>query len=75
VGADFGPVNVLIALTIATIKASLVALFFMHPRHDRPMDAVIFLSGLAFLALFLTLCIVDTDARDVVRPSKIVRTR
>src|SRR5688500_7049880 len=41
--------NVIIALLIASIKASLVALFFMHLRWDKPMSAVIFCSSLFFL--------------------------
>ena len=38
---DFGEGNVAIALFIATIKATVVALFFMHLRHDRPVNAII----------------------------------
>ena len=68
-GVNFGAGNVVIALGIASIKASLVALFFMHLRHDKPISAVIFVTGLAMLAIFLVFCIVDTGARDRVRPS------
>ena len=35
----------MIALTIATIKATLVALFFMHLRHDKPVNALIAVAG------------------------------
>jgi cytochrome c oxidase subunit IV len=69
-GMDFGAGNVVIALVIATIKASLVALFFMHLRHDKPMSAIIFVTGMAMLAVFLTFCVLDTGSRDHVRPSK-----
>jgi cytochrome c oxidase subunit 4 len=62
-GVDFGAGNVVIALVIASVKASLVALFFMHLRHDKPMSAIIFVTGLVMLALFLVFCIIDTDAR------------
>jgi len=64
-----GSANVIIALVIASIKGSLVALFFMHLRHDKPLYSVIFLSGVAILALFLALCFLDVDSRDNVRPS------
>ena len=37
--------NVIIAMLIASIKASLVALFFMHLRWDKPMSAIIFCVG------------------------------
>lgn len=66
-GVNFGSGNVVIALAIATTKASLVALYFMHLRHDKPMSAVIFLGGLFALGVFLMLCFLDTGAREVVR--------
>ena len=34
---DLGEFNVFAAIGIATIKATLVALFFMHLLHDKPM--------------------------------------
>jgi len=70
-GVRFGSpaVNVVVALTIATVKASLVALFFMHLRHDRPMNALIFVTGLVFLGVFLMLTLVDVDNRLPVQPS------
>jgi len=69
-GVDFGAGNVVIALLIASMKASLVALFFMHLRHDKPMSAIIFVTGLVMLALFLIITIIDTEARDRIRPSR-----
>jgi cytochrome c oxidase subunit 4 len=69
-GIDFGSGNVVIALVIATVKASLVALFFMHLLHEKAMNSIIFLSGLVFLAIFLMLTMLDTDTRDAIRPSR-----
>ncbi|OHB85046.1 MAG: hypothetical protein A2V98_15850 [Planctomycetes bacterium RBG_16_64_12] len=57
---DLGPWNLGIALGIATVKAALVALYFMHLRYDHPFNALIFLTGLLFLALFLSLTLLDT---------------
>jgi cytochrome c oxidase subunit 4 len=48
-GVDFGSGNAVIALLIASIKASLVALFFMHLISERQMIYVV----LAFTAFFL----------------------
>jgi cytochrome c oxidase subunit 4 len=73
-GFDFGSGNVVIALVIATVKASLVALFFMHLLHEKAMNSIIFVSGLVFLTIFLMFTILDTDTRDVIRPSKPPRT-
>jgi cytochrome c oxidase subunit IV len=60
---DFGSGNVVIALTIATIKATLVALFFMHLRYEKPVNAVIATAGFLFLGIFLMFCFIDVDAR------------
>ena len=37
---DFGSGNVAIALFIASIKAILVALFFMHLKDDKPVNGI-----------------------------------
>jgi cytochrome c oxidase subunit IV len=57
---DFGGWALAIALGIATVKASLVALYFMHLRYDNPFYAVVFLAALLFLAVFLSLTLLDT---------------
>ena len=69
-GIHFGSssINVAIALGIATVKASLVALVFMHLRHDKPINAVIAISGFLFLALLLAYCVIDIDTRKTIVP-------
>jgi len=57
---DFGSANVWIALAIAVLKGSLVVLFFMHLRWDRPFNGIVFVSSLAFLALFIAFTMTDT---------------
>ena len=59
---DLGALNLVVALAIATVKASLVALYFMHLRWDRPFNALVFLAALAFVALFVGLALLDTAA-------------
>jgi cytochrome c oxidase subunit 4 len=75
-GVHFGHevVNVTIALGIASAKASLVALYFMHLRHDKPMNALVFVTGLVFLAVFLILCLIDVETRPAVAPSQTTLT-
>ncbi len=58
---DFGSWNVWIALGIATIKASLVALYFMHLRYDNPFYGLIFATALLFLAVFLGIVLLDVS--------------
>ena len=69
-GINFGSnsINVIIALGIATVKATLVALYFMHLRHDKPINAVIAVSGFMFLGLLLIFCLTDIDNRDNLTP-------
>ena len=69
-GIDFGAYNTVIALIIATMKASLVALFFMHLRHDK-FNSVVFLGGIFFLGVFLIFTLFDIDSRVVVLPSNL----
>jgi len=73
VGASYihfgsGAANVVVALTIATIKATLVALFFMHLLHDKPVNAIIAAAGFIFLGLFLMFTLLDFDTRDNLQP-------
>jgi len=63
VAATFFPTGnfeIWISLGIATVKASLVAAYFMHLRYDNPLNAVIFAFGLLFVALFLGFTMMDT---------------
>jgi cytochrome c oxidase subunit 4 len=56
---DFGELNLWVAMIIATIKACLVALYFMHLRYDSPFNGFIFVCAMAFLGLFLIICMLD----------------
>ena len=55
-----GPMNLFIAMVIATIKAALVCLSFMHLRYDKTLHAVAFLSALLFFILFVGFALMDT---------------
>lgn len=61
-------VNLIIAMLIATVKATLVAMVFMHLRHDPPLNAIIFASALIFLGIFLLFPLIDIETRDRVVP-------
>ena len=60
---DFGFFNVLIAMGIATIKATLVLLFFMHLKYDNRLFPVIFLTGVFFLLVIFLFCEFDIITR------------
>jgi len=57
---DFGEYNLIVALAIAVVKASLVVLFFMHLIWDRPFNAIVFVGCLIFVGLFISLALLDT---------------
>ena len=61
---DLGRFNAAVALTIATTKALLVALFFMHLRHasDKLLKLVV-ISTIFFLFVLLALSMADYGTR------------
>ena len=59
---DLGEANIYIALGVAVVKGTLVGLFFMHLRWDRPFNAIVFVGSIAFVALFLAFAMTDTRA-------------
>jgi len=66
---DFGVLNIWIGLGIATAKAVLVGLYFMHLRWDKPFNAFVFVSAFAFLALFIGFALMDSaHYQDVIIP-------
>jgi cytochrome c oxidase subunit 4 len=50
-----------IAMGLATFKATLVALYFMHLRYDRPFHAIIFVTALVFVLLLVSLTFMDSE--------------
>src|ERR1700730_4776795 len=61
---DLGRLNVVVALVIATIKALLVVLFFMHIYWSNRLNKLAIASGLAWLILLLWLTLADFATRD-----------
>jgi len=57
---DLGTANLFVAMLIASMKASLVALFFMHLFWDKPFNGVILVCSFLFLGIFIGLALLDT---------------
>jgi cytochrome c oxidase subunit 4 len=57
---NLGALNLPLALLIATVKAALVALYFMHLRYDRPVNALVLGAAVLFLAIFIGIALMDT---------------
>ena len=60
---DLGPFNIVVAMIIATIKASLVALFFMHLRGSSKMTMVVAIASLFWLFILLSMTMTDYVSR------------
>ncbi|MFQ5608289.1 MAG: hypothetical protein ACE5GA_10105, partial [Candidatus Zixiibacteriota bacterium] len=58
--------NMVVAMFVAALKATLVALFFMHLFYDNKIYMIIFISSLLFLAIFIIFTMYDTERRDSV---------
>ncbi len=65
---DFGTGNLIVAMAIATAKASLVALIFMGLKWDERFNGLILLAALTFLGIFFVLTLADTTERGQVDP-------
>ena len=60
---DLGAANTFVAILVATIKASLVATFFMHLKGDKALHSIIFIGAFVFLAIFIGLSNDDLSTR------------
>jgi cytochrome c oxidase subunit 4 len=55
--------NIVVALAIATLKATLVVLFFMHAKYSPKRTKLIILAGVFWLALLLGMTLSDYITR------------
>ncbi len=60
---DFGFMNTVIAMIIATVKASFVLAIFMHLKYDNMINRVIFGTGFFFLLVLFAFSIGDIFTR------------
>ena len=62
--------NVVIAMAIALVKASLVCMYFMHLKHDNPLNTMILLTTVFVFGLFLLFTGIEIYERDAINPFK-----
>ena len=60
---DLGPLNVPIAIALASTKAVLVVLFFMALKYDKPVNSMVFGIGTLFVVIFIVFTLFDTAFR------------
>ena len=58
-----GPLNLAVAIAIASAKATLVVMFFMHLKYDNRFNATIVICSLLFIGVFFAYTMNDTDRR------------
>jgi cytochrome c oxidase subunit 4 len=59
---NLGEFDIVLAMIIATIKATLVAVYFMHLKYDKVLNTLFVLFSLVFVALFIGLTLADSEA-------------
>ena len=62
---DLGPLNVVVMLSIACFKASLVILYFMHVRFTNRVTQLAAVTGFAWLLIMFALTLSDYLTRGV----------
>ena len=77
---ELGEMNVVVALAVACVKATVVALFFMHLKYDQRFNLVVLIGSLFFAVFFVAFCLLDTtqyqpDVRAKVEASRPANTR
>lgn len=60
---DFGNLNIIIAMLIASIKAGLVALFFMHLKYENPLTWMYVLFPIFLLFILIGGVFIDNPLR------------
>ena len=60
---DLGPLNAVVAMTIACAKATLVVLYFMHARYGSRLIWVMLGAGILWLVILIALTMGDYATR------------
>ena len=56
---DLGAIDLSMAMLIATVKAVLVAVFFMHLNHDKGVNRLFFIGSILFAGIFMAIALGD----------------
>ncbi len=60
---DLGLFNIVVALAIATCKATLVVLYFMHARYSPRRTQLVIIAGVFWLGILLAMTLADYRTR------------
>jgi len=60
---DLGPLNNIVAMSIAVTKATLVVLYFMHAKYSSRLTKLIICSAFVWLAILISFTLFDFGTR------------
>jgi len=60
---DMGAMNDVVAMAIASLKASLVIIWFMHVKHSTRLTKITIWGSLLFLVLLIGFILMDVETR------------
>jgi cytochrome c oxidase subunit 4 len=60
---DLGALNMFVAMFVASVKAAIVALWFMHLKYENKLNRVVFASGFFFLLVMFAFSAIDIFSR------------
>ena len=69
---NLGEFNKVVALAIASFKATLVVLYFMHAKYASRLTKLVIVSGFFFLAILLSETMIDYASRMWVNPPSLL---
>jgi cytochrome c oxidase subunit 4 len=67
---DLGGYNIVVALAIAIIKATLVILFFMHVKYSTTLTKAVVASGFFFFLILVFFTMSDLLTRNLAAPGR-----
>ena len=70
---DLGVLNTVVALSIASFKATLVVLYFMHVKYASRLTQLFAVTGVFFLVILLGLTMIDYASRMWVNPPALLQ--
>jgi len=70
---NLGQLNKVVALGIASFKATLVVLYFMHVKYQSRLTKLVVVTGFFFLAILLGMTMIDYGSREWVNPPAILQ--
>lgn len=68
-GHDYGSLNMVVAMAIATLKAGLVVSIFMNMRYEELGNKITFASSFLFLLIFIGFTLSDLLTRETLTPA------